>query len=135
MITLLIRHQSAVKITRVSTTYLTYQAKTMATDARPKVFVTRRVPARGIDLLKDKFVVSQWDREDRIPPEELLRGVKGVDALFCLLTDKIDKDVLDEAGMCEFISKASKKNIARNSGKLTRKQYSVKITNFHKHNI
>ncbi|XP_052079763.1 glyoxylate reductase/hydroxypyruvate reductase-like [Mytilus californianus] len=98
MIRLLIRHQSAVKITRVSTTYLNYQAKTMATDARPKVFVTRRVPVRGIDLLKDKFVVSQWDREDRIPREELLRGAKGVDALFCLLTDKIDKDVLDAAG-------------------------------------
>ncbi|CAO3586728.1 unnamed protein product [Absidia cylindrospora] len=33
-----------------------------------------------------------------MPREELLTSVKGVDAIFCLLTDRIDKTVLDAAG-------------------------------------
>ena len=71
----------------------------MATDNRPKVFVTRRVPLSGINLLKQKCNVSQWDKEEQIPRTELLRGVQGVDALFCLLTEKIDKEVLEAAGL------------------------------------
>lgn len=71
----------------------------MATDRKPKVFVTRRVPISGINLLKERCELSQWDREEQIPRDELLRGVQGVDALFCLLTDKIDKEVLDKAGL------------------------------------
>ena len=43
-------------------------------------------------------MVTQWDSEATVPRDELLKGVKNVDALFCLLTDKIDADVLESAG-------------------------------------
>ena len=33
-----------------------------------------------------------------IPRQELISRIKGVDALFCLLTDKIDEEVLKAAG-------------------------------------
>lgn len=64
-----------------------------------KVFVTRRVPPTGIDLLKSGgCVVSQWNSDAPVPRDELIKGVGGCDALFCLLTDRIDKEVLNAAG-------------------------------------
>lgn len=65
----------------------------------PKVFITRRIPVDGINLLRNKCEVTQWDSDDAIPRSELMKGIKGVDALFCLLTDKIDDEILAYAGM------------------------------------
>lgn len=65
---------------------------------RPKVFVTRRVPEDGINLLRKFCEVTQWDSDDAIPRSELIKGIKDVDGLFCLLTDKVDEEVLDSAG-------------------------------------
>ena len=64
-----------------------------------KVFVTRRVPDEGVEMLKAAgCMVTQWDSDSVIPRDELVRGVHGCDAIFCLLTDSIDKHVLDAAG-------------------------------------
>lgn len=65
----------------------------------PTVFVTRAIPNEGIDLLKEQgynVVVSKKNRA--ITRAELLKQVKGVDALLPLLTDKIDDAVLEAAG-------------------------------------
>jgi glyoxylate reductase len=66
--------------------------------SRPKVFVTRLIPAKGLDVLKEFSDVDAWPHE--LPPtrEELLQHIRGVDGLLCLLTDKIDGEVMDEAG-------------------------------------
>ncbi|XP_076446040.1 glyoxylate reductase/hydroxypyruvate reductase-like [Babylonia areolata] len=69
-----------------------------ASQTKPKVFITRDVPISGINLLRTECEISQWAKDDPIPRAELLAGVKGVDALFCMLTDKIDEEVLDAAG-------------------------------------
>ncbi|XP_013779730.1 glyoxylate reductase/hydroxypyruvate reductase-like [Limulus polyphemus] len=67
--------------------------------SKPKVFVTRPdVPQAGIDLLKEKCDVEIYDQPMPIPRDALIKGVQGKDALYCLLTDKIDKDVMDAAG-------------------------------------
>ncbi|PIK37196.1 hypothetical protein BSL78_25970 [Apostichopus japonicus] len=42
--------------------------------------------------------IRQWDSDSPVPRDELLKNVAGADGLFCLLTDKIDKAVLDQAG-------------------------------------
>jgi glyoxylate reductase len=67
----------------------------------PKIFVTRVIPDRGLELLTDAFgpesvIVSPHDRV--ITREELLEGVRGVDALLPILTDPIDAEVMDAAG-------------------------------------
>ena len=49
-------------------------------------------------LLREKFDIEQWNCDDLVPRNELLKGVTGKDALFCLLTDKINAEVLDAAG-------------------------------------
>ena len=57
--------------------------------AKPKVFVTRIIPDKGLDLVKDFCEVDLWTED--LPPsqDELLRRVKGVDGLLSLLTDDI----------------------------------------------
>ena len=64
-----------------------------------KVYVTRRIPDRGLDILRPHCDITQWCSDDPVPKQELLQRVQGVDALFCLLTDSITKDVLQAAGI------------------------------------
>jgi len=42
--------------------------------------------------------LDHWDSEDPIPRDELLKRVAGLDGLYCLLTEKIDSELLDAAG-------------------------------------
>jgi len=65
---------------------------------KPKVFVTRVIPDKGYELIKNACDVDLWT--DQLPPnrEELLKRVQGVDGLLCLLTDTIDSEVMDSAG-------------------------------------
>ncbi|KAJ7403843.1 Glyoxylate reductase/hydroxypyruvate reductase [Willisornis vidua] len=42
--------------------------------------------------------VLQWDSEEPVPRAELLSRVAGVRGLLCLLSDRIDREVLDAAG-------------------------------------
>eukprot|EP01121_Diplochlamys_sp_Union-15-3_P022216 TRINITY_DN9388_c0_g1_i2.p1 TRINITY_DN9388_c0_g1~~TRINITY_DN9388_c0_g1_i2.p1 ORF type:complete len:328 (-),score=73.48 TRINITY_DN9388_c0_g1_i2:9-992(-) len=62
-----------------------------------KVFVTRRIPQKALDLLKTGHGVGEVkvNPENRVlTREELLAGVKWCDYLLCQLTDKIDEEVL-----------------------------------------
>jgi len=68
----------------------------MATD-RKKIYVTRRVPQPGLDLLKE-YDITFWDSDEAIPKDVLIQNIAGKDALFCMLTDPIDKEVIDAAG-------------------------------------
>jgi glyoxylate reductase len=66
--------------------------------SKPKVFVARAIPEKGFEVIRDFCEVDLWPNE--LPPtrDELYQHVRGVDGLLCLLTDKIDGDVMDEAG-------------------------------------
>lgn len=66
--------------------------------SKPKVFVTRVIPDKGLGLVKDFCDVDLWTDELPPPREELLKRVQGVDGLLCLLTDRIDGEVMDTAG-------------------------------------
>jgi len=64
-----------------------------------KIFVTRRIPIAGIKLLKQKRYRIKISPHDRIlKKEEIIKMGKGSDALLCLLTDKIDSEVMDGIG-------------------------------------
>ncbi|XP_014886991.1 glyoxylate reductase/hydroxypyruvate reductase [Poecilia latipinna] len=66
-----------------------------------KVFITRRIPQEGTEILSGATgvcEVSQWDSDEPVPRAELLKGVQGAHGLLCLLSDKIDAEVLDAAG-------------------------------------
>lgn len=64
-----------------------------------KIFVTRQIPGDSLDKLKangNEVVISEFGRP--LTPEELLKKSKGVDALLCLLTDRVDGDLMDAIG-------------------------------------
>ncbi|KAM7417716.1 hypothetical protein PAMA_017384 [Pampus argenteus] len=65
-----------------------------------KVFVTRRIPQEGMEILSAAGVceVNLWDSDEPVQRAELLKGVQGAHGLLCLLSDKIDVEVLDAAG-------------------------------------
>jgi glyoxylate reductase len=65
--------------------------------ARPAVLVTRRIPSSVLATLDASCDVDLYVGEERIAREELLRRVRGKRALICLLTDLVDREVL-EAG-------------------------------------
>lgn len=48
----------------------------------------------------------QWKEDRAIPRQEFLKLAKGADGILCLLTDKIDAELLDAAGIAPHISKA-----------------------------
>jgi glyoxylate reductase len=64
---------------------------------RPRVFVTRQLPGDGLRRLGGEADVSVWPDELPPPRDELLASVRGVDGLICLLTDRIDGEVMDAA--------------------------------------
>lgn len=66
-----------------------------------KIFVARRVPDAGLNILYDAFgkkSVDVYEHDRIIPRDVLLQRVKGVDALLPILTDKVDAEVMDAAG-------------------------------------
>ena len=66
--------------------------------SKPKVFVTRMIPEKGLESIRELCEVDLW--QDDVPPShsEVLKRVKGVDGLLCLLTDRVDSEVMDSAG-------------------------------------
>src|SRR5689334_10082404 len=65
--------------------------------AKPKVLATHRLfdPARKI--LQEHCEVEYWEKPERPPREEVLRQVKDKEALVCLLTEKVDDELLRAA--------------------------------------
>lgn len=73
--------------------------------ATKKVFVTRVFPAIGVELLKKAGLeVTAWDKECPMTQEELIEQAQKQDALFCTVSDKIDKYFLNECSNLKIVS-------------------------------
>lgn len=66
--------------------------------AKPRLFLTRRIPEPGFSLAHELFAVTGGAEDRPLARELLLQGVAGADALLCLLSEKIDGAVMDAAG-------------------------------------
>ncbi len=64
---------------------------------RPRLFVTREIPAKGLELLREHFRVEVWPEKREIPRDLLLEKVKDADALVTMLSERIDGEVFDAA--------------------------------------
>lgn len=72
---------------------------------KPRVFVTRRLPDPALAILYEHCAVTLWDQvEVPIPRAELLRGVAEAEGLLCLITDRIDRDVIAAAPSLRAVS-------------------------------
>jgi len=72
--------------------------------AKPKVFVTRLIPSKGLDLIRDFCDADIWPGELPPPHEEIIQRVRDVEGMVSLLTDKIDAGVMDAAPRLKVIS-------------------------------
>lgn len=67
--------------------------------SQPKIFITRLIPDLGLALVKEHFPTADIWLAD-LPPtrEQLLEKVRGADGLLCMLTERIDAELMDAAG-------------------------------------
>lgn len=62
------------------------------------VYVTRVIPQPGIDLLREQLNVTVNDDDRQLSADELTSHASSHDALVTLLTDRIDRSVLEAGG-------------------------------------
>ncbi len=65
--------------------------------ATPKVLATHRLFDAARKTLQDNCDVEYWEKSERPPREEVLRRVKDKEGLICLLTEKVDDELLQAA--------------------------------------
>ena len=65
--------------------------------AKPKVLATRPLFPAAQKILNGSCEVDYWTQPERIPKEELLRRIKDKEGLVCLLTEKVDEELLAAA--------------------------------------
>ncbi len=69
-----------------------------------KVFVTRRIPEAGLEMLREKCQVRVWEEETPPPREILLEEIKEAHGLLTLLTDPIDREILEAGSHLQVIA-------------------------------
>lgn len=71
---------------------------------KPKVYVTRLIPEEGLIRVQEKTYCRVWEGELPPPREVLLQEVADIEGLLCLLTDRIDAEVIEAAPKLRVIS-------------------------------
>lgn len=64
---------------------------------KPKVYVTRELPERGLKLIRERFDAEIWTEYAPPPKYTIIEKARNVEALVTLLSDKIDAEVFDVA--------------------------------------
>lgn len=72
--------------------------------AKPKVYVTRELPERGMKIIKEYFEAEVWPEYGPPPKETIIEKARDVDALVTLLSDKIDAEVFDAAPKLKIVA-------------------------------
>lgn len=76
----------------------------MLTMAKFKVYVTRKIPEAGLDIIRKVADVKVWDGELPPPREIILKEIRDVDGIISLLTDKMDAEAMDAGEKLKVIS-------------------------------
>jgi len=74
---------------------------------KPKVVMTRKILEPGISIIKEDCDLVLRDKVEPPTRRELLDLVRDADALLCLLTEKIDKEVYDAGRKLRVVSTMS----------------------------
>ncbi|EGL83964.1 D-isomer specific 2-hydroxyacid dehydrogenase NAD-binding [Caldalkalibacillus thermarum TA2.A1] len=62
--------------------------------AKPYVFITMQIPKEIVALLEDVAHVGMWEADTPCPRDKLLEEAAKADALFTMVVDRIDQEVL-----------------------------------------
>ena len=72
--------------------------------AKPKIYVTRELPERGLNIIRQHFEIEVWPEYAPPPKKTIIEKAKNVDALATLLSDKIDAEVYNAAPKLKIVS-------------------------------
>jgi glyoxylate reductase len=76
--------------------------------ATPRIYITRPLPEAAMRVLEGAVEYRQWDRDDEpVSRETLLKEIVDVDGIICLLTEKMDAEVIERARRCRVISQVA----------------------------
>ena len=65
---------------------------------RKKVYVTRKFPGEGLNTLSKHCDVLLNNKSDPPSRKEILRNAAGKDGILCMLSDRMDREVMEAAG-------------------------------------
>lgn len=71
---------------------------------KPKVYVTREMPERGLNIIKEKFDTEVWPEYSPPPKKVIIEKAAEIDALVPLLSDKIDAEVYNAAPKLKIVA-------------------------------
>lgn len=63
-----------------------------------RILITRTLEPTVMQKLAQTCEVDVWEEDSAIPRDELLKRVQGKDGILCMLTDKVDAEVIGAAG-------------------------------------
>lgn len=69
-----------------------------------KIYVTRKIPERGLTKIKQYFETEVWPEYSPPPKKTIIDKVKDLDALVTLLSDKIDAEVFNAGPKLRIVS-------------------------------
>ncbi|MGM0603830.1 MAG: 2-hydroxyacid dehydrogenase [Bacillota bacterium] len=71
---------------------------------KKKIYITRKIPDIGLDMLKEKFDIKVNEKDRVLTKEEIIENMDRCDGLLSLLTDTIDKEIIASNPNLEIIS-------------------------------
>lgn len=71
---------------------------------KPKVYLTREIPERGLKMILERFNAEVWPEYGPPPKQVIIEKARDVDALVTLLSDKIDAEVFDAAPKLKIVA-------------------------------
>ncbi|MFB4164965.1 2-hydroxyacid dehydrogenase [Alteribacillus sp. JSM 102045] len=72
---------------------------------KPYVYLTRQMPPAIVEKLEAECEVGMWEKEEQPVPKEILeKEIQTADAVFCTISDPIDKELINKAENLKIIS-------------------------------
>ncbi|MFD1029917.1 2-hydroxyacid dehydrogenase [Metaplanococcus flavidus] len=72
---------------------------------KPIIYITRKLPDEAVKSLEDTYEVRMWQEEEQpVPREVLLEEAKSASALWTMLSDQIDSELIETAENLKIIS-------------------------------
>lgn len=72
---------------------------------KKRIYITRRLPEEAVAPLRDKYEVRMWEEESKsVPRDVLVEEAASAHALWTMLSDTIDRELIEQAPQLEVIS-------------------------------
>ncbi|WP_114165003.1 D-glycerate dehydrogenase [Exiguobacterium sp. TNDT2] len=72
---------------------------------KKRIYITRRLPEEAVAPLRDKYEVRMWEEEAKsVPRDVLMKESSSAHALWTMLSDTIDREMIEQAPQLKVIS-------------------------------